>query len=90
MRSTSLGWLSNKYLWIGILIELLGILGIIYIPFFATIFNHVPLPAWMWLGLGLDALVLYSIEWIRKAVMRNIKRLRERKTSRLSLQEVHR
>jgi magnesium-transporting ATPase (P-type) len=88
-RSTNLGWLSNKYLWIGILIELLGIAIMIYIPFVAKIFRHTPLPLWMWTGLGLNALVLYSIEWIRKAVMRTFKTLRNGKTSVLSLQEVH-
>jgi Ca2+-transporting ATPase len=90
MRGSSLGWLSNKYLWVGILIELLGIISIIYIPFLANIFNHTPLPAWMWIGLGLNALVLYSIEWIRKAILRGIKRIRKGKASSLSLQEVSR
>ncbi len=87
-RSTNLGWLSNKYLWIGILIELMGITSIIYIPFLAKIFNHTPLPVWMWLGLGLNALVLYSIEWIRKAIVRGLRNLHRSKTSTLSLQEV--
>lgn len=89
-RSFYLGWLSNKYIWIGILIELLGIASIIYVPFLARIFDHIPLPAWMWVGLGLNALVLYSIEWIRKAIVRGIKNIRDRKTSALSLQEVSR
>ncbi len=89
-RSSRLGWLSNKYLWFGILIELLGIVGIVYIPFLARIFNHAPLPAWMWIGLGLNALVLYSIEWIRKAIMRGIRNLRNGKPSTLALQEVSR
>ncbi len=89
-RSFYLGWLSNKYIWIGILIELLGIASIIYVPFLAKIFDHIPLPAWMWVGLGLNALVLYSIEWIRKAIVRGIKNIRDRKTSALSLQEVSR
>jgi magnesium-transporting ATPase (P-type) len=88
-RSTKLGWLSNQYLWIGILIEILGIVAIIYIPFLAKIFNHTPLPAWMWIGLGLNPVVLYSMEWIRKAIVRSIKNLRAGKTSALSLQEVH-
>ncbi|RPJ20656.1 MAG: cation-transporting P-type ATPase, partial [Chloroflexi bacterium] len=88
-RSTKLGWLSNQYLWIGILIEILGIVAIIYIPFLAKIFNHTPLPAWMWVGLGLNPVVLYSMEWIRKAIVRSIKNLRAGKTSALSLQEVH-
>jgi magnesium-transporting ATPase (P-type) len=87
-RSTKLGWLSNRYLWIGILIELLGIISIIYIPFLAKIFNHAPLPAWIWLGLGCNALVVYSMEWIRKAIMRGLRNIRNGKASALSLQEV--
>jgi magnesium-transporting ATPase (P-type) len=84
-RNSSLKWLSNKYLWIGILIELLGIFGIIQIPFLAGIFNHAALPAWMWIGLGSYALMLYSIEWIRKAMMRGIKKSPNGKPSTLAL-----
>jgi magnesium-transporting ATPase (P-type) len=90
MRSSNLGWLSNKYLLAGILIELLGIVMMIYVPFFAKIFGHVPLPAWIWLGLSFNGLVLYSIEWIRKAIVRGLKNLRNGKTSTLALQEVNR
>jgi magnesium-transporting ATPase (P-type) len=88
MRNSSLGWLSNKYLWVGIFVELLGIVSMIYVPFLAGIFNHAPLPAWMWVGLGLNALVLYSMEWIRKAIWRGVRNLRNGKPSPLSLQEV--
>ncbi|MFZ5880629.1 MAG: cation-translocating P-type ATPase [Chloroflexota bacterium] len=87
-RSSRLGWWSNKYLWVGILIELLGIVVMVQIPFLARIFNHAPLPAWMWLGLGANALVLYSVEWIRKAIMRGLRSLRNGKASTLPLQEV--
>jgi magnesium-transporting ATPase (P-type) len=87
-RSSSIGWLSNKYLWASILIEIAGILSIVYIPFLAKIFKHIALPAWMWIGLGLNALVLYSIEWIRKAIVRFIKQVRDGKSSALSIQEV--
>jgi magnesium-transporting ATPase (P-type) len=88
MRSSSLGWLSNKYLWIGILAEVAGIISIVNIPFFANIFNHAPLPIWMWFVLGLNALVLYSIEWIRKAIVRGYKNMHNKKITTLSLQEV--
>ncbi len=87
-RSSALGWLSNKYLWIGILIELLGIIGIIHIPFLADIFNHAPLSAWMWFALALNPIILYSVEWIRKAIVRGFKKMRNGKSSPLSLQEV--
>jgi magnesium-transporting ATPase (P-type) len=89
MRSSSIGWFSNKYLLTSIFIELTGIAGIIYIPFLAKIFDHIPLPGWMWIVLGMNALVLYSIEWIRKAIVRGLKNMRKGKTSTLSLQEVN-
>jgi magnesium-transporting ATPase (P-type) len=87
-RNSAIGWLSNKYLWIGILVELLGIISIIYVPFLADIFKHVPLPAWMWCGLALNAIILYSIEWIRKTVVRGFTNMRNGKASALALQEV--
>jgi magnesium-transporting ATPase (P-type) len=90
MRSSNLGWLSNKYLWAGILIELFGIVSIVHIPFLARMFNHTSLPIWMWVGLGMNIFVLYSVEWIRKAILRSLKHLRDGKSSTLALQEVHR
>jgi hypothetical protein len=63
---------------------------LIYVPFLAKIFNHVPLPAWMWIGLALNALVLYSMEWIRKAITRGIEKMRHGKSSTLAIQEVTR
>jgi len=87
-RSSSIGWLSNKYLWVSIMLEIVGILALIYVPFLAKIFSHIALPGWMWIGLGLNALVLYSIEWIRKAIVRRIRSMRNEKSSTLSIQEV--
>jgi magnesium-transporting ATPase (P-type) len=89
-RSSSLGWLSNKYLLVGILMELLGVAALIYVPFLAKIFNHAALPAWLWLGLSLNAFVLYSVEWLRKAIVRGFRKMRNGKTSTLALQEVSR
>ncbi|HMB23756.1 MAG: cation-translocating P-type ATPase [Chloroflexota bacterium] len=86
-RSSSIGWTSNKFLWVSIVLEIAGILALIYIPALAKVFNHMALPAWMWIGLGTNALVLYSVEWIRKAVMRKIISIRNRKSSTLSIQE---
>jgi Ca2+-transporting ATPase len=88
MRSSALGWLSNKYLWIGILIELFGIYSIIYIPFLADIFNHAPLLSWMWIGLAFNTIIIYSVEWIRKAIVRGYNSMRNGKSSKLSFQEV--
>ncbi len=90
LRSSSLGWLSNPYIWIGIMIELLAILAMIYIPFIARIFNHVPLPGWFWFGLALNAPVLYSLEWIRKLMHRGLSKKRQERPSPLTFQEVKR
>jgi Ca2+-transporting ATPase len=74
IRSSYLGWLSNSYLLGGIFIELFGIVCIIYIPFLAGIFKHMALPGWMWIVLGSYALIIYSVEWIRKTVLRRFNR----------------
>jgi magnesium-transporting ATPase (P-type) len=75
-RSTHLGWLSNGYLLLGVAIEIMVIVALIYIPFLAVAFNHAQLPAQYWLGLGLFGPVLYSLEWIRKAISRRLDRIR--------------
>ena len=87
-RSSYLGWLSNRYLLAGIVIELAGIVSMVYIPFLARIFNHVPLPGWIWVWLALYALVIYSIEWIHKLVLRSLRKPRNGKHSTLSFQEM--
>ena len=51
-------------------IELVIILCLIYIPPLAQIFDHVPLPAYFWVFLGLYAPILYSLDWIRKGLVR--------------------
>lgn len=89
IRSARLGLFSNKYLWLGILLELAGIICIVYLPLFADIFNHASLPLWMWIGLSLNPLVLYSMEWIRKSVVRIFYNLRTPKPSSLTPQEVN-
>jgi magnesium-transporting ATPase (P-type) len=75
-RSTYLGWLSNRNLLLGVAIEIAVIVALIYIPFLATAFNHAQLPAQYWLGLGVFGPVLYSLEWIRKAISRRLDRIR--------------
>jgi len=69
-RGRHLGWLSNRFLLGGVAIELLIILCLIYIPPLAQIFDHVPLPAYFWILLGLFAPILYSLDWIRKGLVR--------------------
>ncbi len=76
-RSTYLGWLSNRYLLLGVAIEIAVIVALIYVPFLGNAFNHAQLPPRYWLGLGLFGPVLYSLEWIRKAISRRLDRMRD-------------
>lgn len=71
-RGRRLGWLSNRFLLWGILAEIVIILVLIYFPPLAKVFNHVPLPPIFWVGLSLYAPVLYSLDWIRKGVVRKL------------------
>ena len=75
-RSTYLGWLSNRYLLLGVAMEIVLIVALIYVPVLAEAFNHARLPACYWLGLALFGPVLYSLEWIRKAISRRLNRVR--------------
>jgi magnesium-transporting ATPase (P-type) len=65
-----MGWGSNRALLLGIGLSLVMIVGMIYIPFLARIFDNVKFPALFWPVLGLLALVLYSLESIRKGIIR--------------------
>jgi Ca2+-transporting ATPase len=74
-RGRSLGWLSNRYLLAGVLVEIALILALIYQPALARLFQHAPLPPAVWLWLGLYAPALYTLDWIRKAIKRKMQRL---------------
>jgi magnesium-transporting ATPase (P-type) len=69
-HNAQMGWGSNRWLLLGIVIELTGIAALIYVPPLARAFEHVPLPLWSWGILILYALVIYTLEWLRKAVNR--------------------
>lgn len=69
-RGRTLGWLSNSQLLLGIGIDLLILLALVYFPPLARLFNHRPIPLYMWLGLVLYPLVIYSLDWIRKWIFR--------------------
>jgi magnesium-transporting ATPase (P-type) len=69
-RGRFLGWLSNPGLLRGIGIELAILLGLIYIPQLAKLFGHVAVPPILWVGLIFYPLVIYSLDWIRKYIIR--------------------
>ena len=69
-RGRSLGWLGNPFLILGVFIEIAIILILIYYPPLAEVFQHVPLPPVFWVGLSLFGPILYSLDWLRKVVVR--------------------
>ncbi|MDD5467914.1 MAG: cation-transporting P-type ATPase [Anaerolineales bacterium] len=64
-----LGFFSNKFLVVGVVVEIALIFALIYIPDLARIFNHYPLPGIYWIGLALFAPALYLLEAIRKGLV---------------------
>ena len=69
LSNRSLGWLSNKYILIGIILELLGILVLTKVPEIASLFQHQDIPLKYWGGLALFPFILYGLERIRKQVV---------------------
>jgi magnesium-transporting ATPase (P-type) len=76
-HNTQMGWGSNKVLLFGIALAVLLIVGGIYIPFLAKAFDIQAFPAVLWPILALFALILYTLEWFRKTIVRR----RERTTT---------
>ncbi len=69
-RGRSLGWLSNRYLLLGVAVEIALILALIYQPALAKVFQHAPIPAALWLWMGLYAPAIYGLDWVWKAIKR--------------------
>ncbi|MFZ0533680.1 MAG: cation-transporting P-type ATPase [Anaerolineales bacterium] len=69
-RGRFLGWLSNPTLLRGIAIELVILLGLIYIHPLANLFDHIAIPPAIWIGLFFFPLIIYSLDWIRKWLVR--------------------
>jgi magnesium-transporting ATPase (P-type) len=57
---------NNKYIWIGIAMEVAMIAATVYLPPLARAFNHIPIPPVYWLGLAGFAPILYLLEKGRK------------------------
>ncbi len=69
-RGRFLGWLSNPSLLRGIVIELAILLSLIYLRPLANLFDHIAIPPTLWIGLVLFPLIIYSLDWIRKWLVR--------------------
>ncbi len=70
LRNTNLGWVSNRMLIYSAMLEIAGIVIIIHQETIAGYFGHVNIPLRYWLGLSFFPLILYSLEWIRKQIVR--------------------
>ena len=80
-HNRQMGWGSNKVLLLGVALSLVMIIGMVYIPFLARIFNNEIFPPIFWLILAVFAFILYSVEALRKTVIRWFER---RQVKRLS------
>ncbi len=78
-RGRNLGWLSNRFLLVSIAVELLVAVALIYWKPLADVFGLTPLPPIYWLGLGLYAPALYSLDRVRKSVLRRVGESRDRR-----------
>jgi magnesium-transporting ATPase (P-type) len=65
-----LGFFSNPFIWIGIAVEWLIILMIIFLDPLRSIFGTTPLAGWQWLLLPLCPILLLGAEEFRKRLLR--------------------
>ncbi len=65
-----LGWLSNRYLILGVLAEVALIVSFIYVPPLARLLEHLPLSIEAWIGLSLFGPIVYGLDRIRKNIAR--------------------
>jgi sodium/potassium-transporting ATPase subunit alpha len=73
-HNTQMGWGSNKVLLFGIALSVLMIVSMIYVPFLSKAFDNQAFPPIFWPILAVFALILYTLEWFRKALVRRKER----------------
>jgi magnesium-transporting ATPase (P-type) len=74
LRGRRLGWLTNRYLIAGVMIGIGLMLVMLNAPLFAGLLELTPLPRGLWLWLAFYPLILYSLDWIRKTILRKLRR----------------
>jgi len=82
-HNTQMGWGSNKTLIGGILFSLLLIVGLVYITPLANAFDNHVFPKIIWPFLFLYAPILYSLDWLRKALFRWSEKMRQDRPPKL-------
>jgi Ca2+-transporting ATPase len=78
-RGRLLGWLSNPALLAAVAAEVLIALALVYLPGLRAAFGLIPIPPVVWLLLAPFALAVYSLDWIRKAIVQQLDSLRQKK-----------
>jgi magnesium-transporting ATPase (P-type) len=73
------GIFSNPRLLLGIAVEILMILAMIYVPTLARLMGHAPLPLNYWAVLVLFGPILYLLEWCRKIGLRTCAARKQRR-----------
>jgi magnesium-transporting ATPase (P-type) len=80
-HNTQVGWGSNKTLLGGIFLSLVLIAGLVYIPSLAAAFDNQIFPFIFWPILIIYALVLYTLDWFRKGMVRWTEKNQENRSS---------
>ena len=75
-RGHTLGWISNQFLLLGVAVEIVLVLFLIYFPPFAAALHFVALPPAWWAWLAPYGLVLYTLDWIRKSLLRGMNQVK--------------
>jgi Ca2+-transporting ATPase len=73
----TIGFFTNRLIWVGIATELILICLLVYVPVFQRIFGTAPFPPENWLFLFVWAPVLLIAEELRKGIMRWMDRRRK-------------
>jgi hypothetical protein len=73
-RVHHLGWFSNRFLLVGLVVQVALFLLLVYVEPLASLFEHLPIPPAYWLGLSLFAPALYALGWVGKSLARRADR----------------
>jgi magnesium-transporting ATPase (P-type) len=74
----SIGLTTNRFLVVGIAVELALAVALVYVPGLNGVFHQAPIPWWWWIPLLVWAPVVFLAEEARKALVRRRARLRTR------------
>ena len=77
LRGRRLGWLSNRLLWVGVIVDVIFLIVLVYSPVLPDLFEHRAIPVEIWIGLISYPVVIYLMDWIRKGIVRWRERTKE-------------